>query len=380
MKTCLKFMVIAALLLPLSVVYPQGDAGSKARISFYYVLNNWKTKSPQLEGIQSKESKLNQGVFGLSVNVTPNDRFSLDLGGTFSNSQVPGTTLSLSSLNDTQLRGTYFVANRRGSVSLYLNLPTGKKELTQDQFSVSAGVSDVSLKFVTRRSGQGLDIGTDWYALPQLGNVTFQIGGGYLYHGKYQVLKGNSLKYKYGDEISGRVGFATNTSPLSAAAGLSVHYYLKDKSDDQDIFQAGLANSIGGRISYSDRFDVQVGFNLLKRGKAKIKSVENTFSDEAVKSGRDEFLLYGEGAFPVTTQLSLLASLELQNVSANDYKEGDSGFRPKSNYAGIGAGIGYALTQTIAATGMATFYTGKINTESDLSGFGLAIILTYRPM
>lgn len=385
MKKICVFILITGLLLPTLEVMAQDSSQPNTRISVYYILNGWKTEytGPPQQDTSGVEGKLNQDVFGLSVGFAPSDRFSLDVNGAYSSTSLTPAgegAFKLSSLNDTRLRGTYYVADRKGSISVYTNLPTGKRELTDSQYVVSAQISDISRKFVVRRVGQGLDIGTDWYALPQFGSVILQIGGGYLYKGKYQVLKGDSLKYKYGDEISGRIGFATDTSPFSASGNVTLRYYTKDKLGDQDNFQAGVATSFGGMVSYSDAFDVYVGVNLLNRGKSKAVDSLNTLSEEAYKSGRNELLFYTGGSYPITPELRLLANLEYLSISANDYPATELKFRPKSHYLGIGVGPSYSLTDALSAGGMATFYTGKIDDDYDLSGFGLALILTFRPM
>ena len=353
-------------------------AQTDANISVYYVLNNWKTK------FQSQENKLNQGVFGLNASVTPNDRFKFDLSGTSTNTSLTPAQepqSSFSSLNDTKLRGTYFVAGRKASASVYVNLPTGKKQLTSEQYVISAAVSDPTLKFLTRRYGQGFDIGTDWYALPKVGNATIQIGGGYLYRGKYQVLSADTRQYKYGDEISGKVGVNVGGDMISGSGSVVVKYYSEDKFDGQSVFQAGISTAISGAVYYSDVFDVNAGFSVLMRGKAKIRTGLNTLTDENLKSGRNEFVIYGGGAYPVSEKLRVLGRLEYQSVSANDLTVGQVGYAPKSHYIGIGGGVGYSLTEQFSASGMATLYSGSVDqtTSLDLSGFGLAFALTYRP-
>ena len=166
---------------------------------------------------------------------------------------------SLSSLNDTRLRFTYTFGEGKGAGSLFFNLPTGKRELTTDEYGLTTQIADVSRKFIVRRYGQGLDIGVDWFALPSWGSFGLNVGGGYLYRGKYRPLKSDTREYKYGDEIFGCLGFNLGSRPVGGSLGVTVKYYTKDKYDDKEIFQAGVATTISGAVTYSEAFDLTLG-------------------------------------------------------------------------------------------------------------------------
>ena len=360
-------------------LYGLASAENESRASLYYMLQNWKTT------LSDTSSKLNQGVFGLSAMTMLNDKFRFDLLGSASSTNLtpPSDTKSkLSSLNDTRLRGTYYISGGTASASFFANLPTGKVELDDEQYLVATAIADNSLKFATRRVGQGLDLGTEWLVLPKIGQASLQIGGGYLFKGKYKVRKNDTDKYKYGDEISGIAGITVEGKPLSYSGNVVLKYYMKDKFADKEVFQAGIATLFNAVVSYNDLFNLYGGLSLLNRGKAKVRTTtgEEQLTDEASRSARNELLLYAGGSYPVTEKFQALGRLEVQNVSANDYDKikFPVSYRPKSHYFGFGAGAGYALTEMVSASGLISFYTGKISDNIDLSGLGLSLVLTVK--
>jgi hypothetical protein len=367
------------------------------KITLYYSYLHWNTDLSKdtvdngqldLEVAPLKDQKINQGVLGLHATGVLSERFHIDLDGTLANTttrlEYNNTALdyraSLSSLNDTRLRLTYTFGEGKGAGSLFFNLPSGKRELTTTQYVLTTQIADVARKFLVRRYGQGLDIGVDWFALPSWGSFGLNVGGGYLHHGKYQPLKTDTREYKYGDEIFGTVGFSLGSQPVGGSLGVTLKYYTKDKYDNEEVFQAGIATTINGSITYSESFDLSLGASLLMRGKAKVRSSgEQVLSDEALKSGRSQILAYVNGSFPASEELRVLGRLELENVSANDYARESLGFLPKSYYVGFGGGVAYALTDAFSASSMLSYYTGKIDSDFGLTGLGLAFVLTFQP-
>jgi hypothetical protein len=390
------FLVAMTLLM---VLASEGYSQEQNRLSIYYTYQNWKLDlpTPAIGGASPNDQKVGQGVFGLNATGVVSARFHVNLSGTMANTTsrleynntANNLKQSLSSLNDTRVRLTYTIGKGQGAWSVFFNLPTGKRELTADQYELTAQLADVSRKFMVRRYGQGLDIGVDWFALPSWGSFGLNVGGGYLRRGTYRPLKLDTLEskeYKYGDEIFGSLGFSLNERPVGGSLGVTVRYYTKDKYDNKETFQAGVATTVSGAVTYNERFDLTLGMSMLMRGKAKIRSVGQTtlgattvFIDEVLKSGRSQILAYANGSFPASEKLRVLGRLEFANVSANDYAKESLAFLPKSYYVGVGGGVGYALTDAFSASSMISYYTGKIDSDFGLTGLGLAFVLTYQP-
>ncbi len=375
----------------LIVFASHGYSEEQNRLSIYYAYQNWKLDLPAIDGSFPNDQKVGQGVFGLNATGVVSDRLHADLSGTMANTtsrleydnSADNVKQSLSSLNDTRLRITYTFGEGKGAGSVFFNLPTGKRELTAAEYGLTTEIADVSRKFMVRRYGQGLDIGVDWFVLPKWGSFGLSVGGGYLYHGKYRPLKLDTLEskeYKYGDEIFGAIGFNLDGRPVGGSFGVTVKYYTKDKYDNKETFQAGVATTISGAVTYSEAFDLTLGTSVLMRGKAKIRSSQDqVLSDEKETSGRNRILINATGSFPATEKMRVLGRLEFANVSANDYSKESVEFLPKSYYVGFGGGVGYALTDAFSASSMISYYTGKIDSDFGLTGLGLTFVLTFQP-
>ncbi len=386
----MKNRIMTALVLMASMLVSMANAAEQNHVSIFYMYQNWKLTLPQVNGsISAQDQKLNQGVFGLAATGVLSARFHLDLNGTLASSTARleftntanNVKQSLSALNDTRLRLTYVFGDNKGNASFFVNMPTGKKKLTVEQYLLTAQLADLSRKFMIRRYGQGLDLGGEWYALPRWGNFGLDFGGGYLYHGKFQPLDSINVKYKYGDEVFGKVGFDVYGQPWGASADVNLRYYMKDKSDDQDVFQAGFATIINAVLSYSGTLNFSAGTSIMLRGKAKILNAEQVLSDEQFKSGRNEVTLFANGGYPIAEKLRILGRLEYQSVSANGYDKNlyPSFFLPKSHYVGFGGGLGYALSENVSASSLVSYYTGNVDTVGSLKGLGLTFVLSFQP-
>ncbi|MCC6962788.1 MAG: hypothetical protein IT585_06010 [candidate division Zixibacteria bacterium] len=384
MKRIPRFFLTALVLL--TIVSAASAEVPRARATLYFLLNNW-----QNDYAGGSKFDLNENALGLDALLAPNDRFSFGLNGKLSSAKYDPkgeATLSddkISSLNDTRLALTYTTAGGMASLTALANLPTGKTKLDDTEFLIASAVADNSRRFATRRFGQGLDLGVEGLAHPQAGNLTFHFGGGFLYKGKYQVRAEDAEKYKYGDEISARAGLDVDAEAIQFMLDGTMLFYLEDKFGDEKVYQSGPTAIIRSQIAYVRDHSVYGGFQFVGRSKAKIRNQANeeTLTDEASKSGRNELLIYLGGGYLVNEKLRVNGRLDFQNFSANDYEEGSLLYRPKSNYIGIGGGASYALTETLYGSGMLTYYTGSIDVPADkidLSGLGLLLALTYRVM
>lgn len=359
--------------------------------SLYFLYNGWNTEYTDLG-----EFDLNQSVFGLNAVVRPSERFRLQVDGKLSGnsasgeSSVFGTTqtvdASFSALNDTRIKATLYSNNEATSLSAYFGLPTGKTELSLEQYAIVIAMSDASRKYIVRRVGQGLDLGGEGLLHPQFGDVTVTAGGAYFYRGPYRAREIDPEDYKYGDEIHGIGGISYDGRNVDVNGNVTVIYYFKDKFGDEEIYQAGITQLYQFSIQYSELFSLYAGANLLIRGAAKLpaQSGGDEFVEEQLNSGRNEMLVYAGGSYPVMPKMSVLGQLEIKTMSENDYLQNSLLYRPGSSYVGLSAGAGYQATPIVGISGMLSYYTGSIDSpgagisEADLSGFGATIVLTVR--
>lgn len=263
-------------------------------------------------------------------------------------------------------------------------MPTGKTKLTTGEYAAAAVLADNGRKYLVRRVGQGLDIGIEGMSHPQVGDATLLFGGSYLHKGKFRVREIDSLDYKYGDEISGTVGFNYDASPIRGGSSGTVIYYFRDKLGDQEVYQAGLTQYYQASIAYSRDFEVYGGLNLLLRGKAKRRTGEKEFTEEQTKSSRNEVQFYAGGNIPVTERFTAAGQIDYLSISESDYDPGSALYRPSSSYFGIGGGGSIQLTEILYLSGMITLYTGSADSksalipDSDLSGFSFLLAFTVR--
>lgn len=368
---------IAVLLAILIPTFSFGETDRDySRFSFFYLFNSW------TEEFEQDEIKLAEGVFGVRLDQLVGENLEFDLWGTFSNARytAPGDDdIDFSSLNDTRLKGTYYLGNRIAAVSATVNLPTGKKELSEDQYLIALGVSDNSRKYVVRRFGQALHLGGELLLLPRTGNTEFQIGGGFLHKGSYQVLEDDARQYKFGDEMYGRVGFIVDSRPVSFRGRVILRAYSEDEFDGEPVFQSGNTMIIDGRLSYSEELSGSVGFVYINRGAAKVTAGSETeLTEETLKSGRNEILLFASGSYPLAERMRALGRIEYKSISANEYERSSSQFRPDAGYIGLSAGAAYQFTLAVSASAALSYYTGSVDDDNNLSGIGVAAALTFR--
>ncbi len=392
MNRTLKATVALGLcLIFLSVTALKAADRSPYSANLYFLYNGWKTDVPNVGNL-----KVNQSVFGLNAALRPSDRFSLQIDGKLSGNSASGAAnfggfqgsgkASFSSLNDTRVKATMNSQNNTTSISAYLGLPTGKTDLSLEQFAIVTVLSDASRKYVVRRVGQGLDVGGEALIHPHFGEVTVTGGGAFYYRGAYRARAIDTKDYKYGNEIHGIAGLAYKGRKVDADGNVTVIYYFKDKYGDAEIYQAGLTQLYQFSVQYTEMFNLYAGANVLIRGAAKLPAGpgSSTFSQEQLNSGRNEMLLYAGGSYPVAPKLSVLGQLEYKKMSKNKYPETSPIFRPGSHYVGISAGAGYRLTRIVGASGMLSYYTGTVNGQAgiipdgSLSGFGATLVLTVR--
>lgn len=372
---CLTIILIA-LLLPLHEAVGNSRSASYSRVSFFAFLDSWSTDNTV------SDEKLKETVFGVAVDQVIGPKLAFNLFGTVtsaSHSDPLGSDISFSSMNDVRLKGTYYFADRLAAVSLSANIPTGKVELSSDEYFVAKELSDNSRRFAVRRFGQGFDVGVDAFVFPKHRKTDFAIGIGYVRKGSYTILAGDPLEYKYGGELRGEAGATWRSSPFRLQGKMMLKVYGEDEYGSEAVYKAGKTLILNGQASYSKRVRGRLGFVIVNRGKAKISDSEGSgLSEESVKSGRSEFSAFLTGSLPVGRTVRVIGRGEYKSVSANDFDPSSPRFRPEGNYIGLGGGLSNQFSPTVSASLMAMYYSGSIDSTDDITGIGLAAILNIR--
>lgn len=169
---------------------------------------------------------------------------------------------NLSGFSDIRSSLSYVQPVGDGSVIFTLNAsaPTGKQELTSDEFITARFLSQSFYQFRVPSFGQGATGGgSATWAVPVGEDLVLGIGGSYQYRGSYSPEVGGEAEYTPGNEIrvTGGADFRlTQTSAFSANASLFV--YGTDTVDGVEQFE------VGNQIKVALQYIHQTGFQTIR--------------------------------------------------------------------------------------------------------------------
>jgi hypothetical protein len=154
---------------------------------------------------------------------------------------IQGDVKSLSGLTDTQLGMNYHLEDYNLVLNCGINLPSGKKELTQEELSTSTLLSYNYYNFQVPNFGQGLNIssGATW-AKPVKENLVVGLGVSYQFTGGFKPREGMKRPYNPGDEILLTSGLDFRINPTTIlTTDLIVTFYTTDKIGNRNVFGSG---------------------------------------------------------------------------------------------------------------------------------------------
>lgn len=150
---------------------------------------------------------------------------------------------SVSGLSDAQVGLSYFQRVGTGSVvvSIGANLPSGKRELTPDEFETSIFLSQHFYNFRVPGFGQGLNLSPGIVAaFPVSETVVLGVGAAYQVKGGYKPQDGMEDEYNPGDEILLTGGFDVRAGSASnLSADVTYTRYGGDTLGDLDVYTSG---------------------------------------------------------------------------------------------------------------------------------------------
>lgn len=198
--------------------------------------------------------QLSQTSIPLSVTAPLGRNFGLSLLASQASATGDDVT-DLSGVSDVQLGLSYFRRIGEGSVvaSLGLNLPSGKRELTVDEFTTSVLLGRPFFDFRLPGFGQGFNVSPGLiYAFPAGEGVALGLGAAYNYKGPYKPLGGMPEDYDPGDEIVVTGGLDVRVGAVSnLSAEVTYTHYLADKLGDAEIFTAGGKIAATGQLVHN---------------------------------------------------------------------------------------------------------------------------------
>ncbi len=150
---------------------------------------------------------------------------------------------SLEGLSDAQVALSYYQSIGEGSivVSFGTNVPSGKRELTEDEFATTALVSQDFYRFYVPVFGQGLNLSPGiTLAYPLGDNMVGGVGFAYQIKGSYNPVADMVDSFKPGNEImiTGGLDFRLAES-WALSSNVTYVLYQEDELGDVSVFDSG---------------------------------------------------------------------------------------------------------------------------------------------
>ncbi len=279
---------------------------------------------------------------------------------------------TLAGFTDSQIGFSYYMRSLGAVFNLGLNIPSGKKELTLDEYSTSYLISFNHFNLYSPNFGQGLNVspGLNW--AHQL-SEKFVIGlaASYQYKGDFKPVDFITEAYKPGDEITLNAGldFTINeTGTLSA--DIIYTSYFSDKIEGEDVFASG--DKYVGYLHYQK----YMGFNYLSviaRFRSKAKNsipVLGKLVEEVEKSSPNQYELYGSYRMRMNNKTYMTFAGELRIYEETGVYSGvyllSAGLAPQ-----------YKLTPVMTLNGRIKILRGSYSTGQNLTGYELGVGLQY---
>jgi hypothetical protein len=314
--------------------------------------------------------RLSEFSIPLDVYYPVNRRFSLGLST--SQASTSGKYFSkLGGLTDAQASVNYYLEDKNLLLSFGCNLPSGKKELTFEEFATSIMLSQPYFNYQVPVFGQGLNLspGFTW-AKPMNDRTVIGLGASYQIKGKYSPIKDLNLKYKPGNDLLVTGGLDYQVNELTALSfDLTLTVSEKDKVEDVEVFKAGT------KIMVAAQFKQYRGFDLVWLfGRFRSRSKSDIFSADAkVKTQRDELESMGMYRKRIDKQMSISFLVEARyflktDLIASAYQAG-AGIMPEKQ-----------VSPNVKLLGRLKAYTGKDHTfgaAESIFGFEVGAGLEY---
>jgi hypothetical protein len=223
-----------------SSTLPQSDpyiVSRQASVAIQPLYQNWSAKDG------NSSSSFSEFGTTVSLYLPVGRNISLSLrGGQFN---AGGDVTKVGGISDFQLGAGYHWEAMNAIVSCGINLPTGKRDLSPEEFQTSILCSSSLFNFQFPYFGQGfgLNPGIAW-VFPISDAAVLGFGATYQYKGKYTPTQGIE-DYKPGDEFLLTGGVDARMSELNTLSGdLTFIGYGVDKIGGEKVYASGNALSI----------------------------------------------------------------------------------------------------------------------------------------
>ncbi len=275
---------------------------------------------------------------------------------------------TLTGLSDARLQYNRSFADDQFLLSVGLNLPSGKRELSiADEAPVLTTLSQSYLSFPMRQFGEGLGFSVMLGGAQMLGQFRAGLSAMYQFNGKYSPYEGVD-DYDPGDLISFNTGVDRDFENGRVGANAIVNLYTNDKLEGSEVFKQSTAVDLRLSAEYGGddgQLNGAVGYLIRGRNTTFVESVQ-----EEVKIYGNEF--WGQAAYVHRLGDWRLGPVaELRNIAENEQDLGSA------TVFGGGATISRTLGETMGLELSGRYYTGNADGgDIDLTGYQLAVSLT----
>ncbi|MDA0986649.1 MAG: hypothetical protein O3A55_03500 [Bacteroidetes bacterium] len=298
-------------------------------------------------------------------------------------------------MSDTRVSLSYVAPNDKLWINGGINLPTGIKKLSTDQFKVSKMISQAGLGFRVPSTGQGVNTNLGLtYAYSYSRRIVLGFGASGTFKSTFEpvqidILDTSAAKpkvdYNPGEEFSfnSGVNYISVNKDQRFSSDVTFSYYLPDQINEKNTFQTGAR--INGLFLFSQKFGPTNNLALLK---ARFRLKNKIFSSDSLNTPTE---------YPSATQLefqyniswspaqifTINGSLEYKFHTEDQFPLGDKIMKTGNvNMLNYGVDITYPVTDWIVIMLATKLGNGKLvveGTEYNASGvdfgFGLKVSL-----
>jgi hypothetical protein len=276
----------------------------------------------------------------------------------------------LGGLADAQFALNYHLEDQNVLLTLGGNLPTGKKELTLEEFTTSVFLSQNLFGFQVPVFGQGFNLSPGFTWAKPMGEKTVAgFGASYLYKGGYVPVKDVGT-YKPGSDMLVTGGMDYQISELTAMSfDLTVTLSGKDKLDTAEVFKAGTKVMAAAQYrQYFNRDLLWLFMRFRSRGKSDVLQ-----SNQKMKMQPDELEFLGTFRKRINPTTSLSYLFEARSF----LKNADIGFEGAIQ-AGPGLSVAVQTSPAMSLQGRVKYLYGKItNADKAMGGIEVGAWLEY---
>jgi len=227
------FLIILIFLIATNNIFADEDAyviSQKAKLTLLSSYQLWQTD--------------NDDISEFSVPIKLYYPFSRFLSFSISGQQVYASGdnyADLSGLSDAQINCSYFLENANLVLNSGINIPSGKKKLTIEEFEISRILSLSYYNFRLPGFGQGLNLnfGATW-AFPVSRNVVIGLGGSYQFKGSYKPLSDMEFDYNPGDEVLLTAGLDMAISRITSVSVLFLKMIMVHTIKRNGVYYIGM--------------------------------------------------------------------------------------------------------------------------------------------